>query len=102
MDGCIRGRIESHGEVSIGLSGSVNGEVTARKLLVAGTLDGQARAELVEISEKGLVKGEVTCANLVIKPGGQFEGQSHRLAESAPEPVSDLESDDLAGETAAS
>jgi len=102
VDGTVRGRIESSGEVSIGLTGSVDGEVMGRKLLVAGTLEGKARAELVEISDKGLVKGDVSCVNLVIKPGGQFEGQSHRLTETANAGQADFESVEVVGDTATS
>lgn len=55
-------------------------------MLVSGLINGKVDCERLEIAPKGKVFGEITSAELVIQPGGQFVGESH-VKGSEPIPV---------------
>lgn len=85
LDGFMKGTIRSENDVSIGQSGSFEGEVQARRILVSGEFDGKLDAERLEIVASGRVTGEITVSELVIESGGQFSGSSH-IKGGRPEP----------------
>ncbi len=67
----------SAADVAIGRSGRFQGEVTAKRVLVTGVLDGKVDADRLEIVATGQVSGEIRVRELVIESGGQFIGNSH-------------------------
>lgn len=83
IDGALFGTIQSQGDVSVGASGSFDGEVKAHRMVVSGLARGRIECESLEIVEKGKVLGEVASRTFVIEPGGQFVGESRSSDEEA-------------------
>ncbi len=76
IDGELMGTIQSQGDVSVGASGSFEGDIKAHRMVVSGLARGRIDCESLEIVEKGKVLGEVASRSFVIEPGGQFVGES--------------------------
>jgi cytoskeletal protein CcmA (bactofilin family) len=80
IDGVLEGSIQADW-VIVGESGAIQGEVTARGTAVGGQVEGTIRAsEMVEVTPKGRVQGEIFTSKLSIAEGGVFEGRSHMTA----------------------
>lgn len=73
----MRGTIRTHGDVSIGESGRLEGTIQAERLVVSGQLEGDVDCHALEIVASGKVYGDVYSDTFVIEPGGIFRGQSH-------------------------
>ncbi|MBF0158249.1 MAG: polymer-forming cytoskeletal protein [Magnetococcales bacterium] len=80
IDGELSGTIISTSLVTIGKAGRVDGEITARKLVVTGRFDGHADCDEIEILSGGRITGQVQSTLLVIERGSIFSGES-RLKE---------------------
>ena len=75
LDGALKGKIEAD-QVILGETAFLKGEILAKKIIIGGVVEGTLRAEeLLEISSKGRVKGEIFANNLIVIEGGQFNGQ---------------------------
>ncbi len=76
IDGSVEGNIEADW-VIVGDSGSVKGDVSAKGIIIGGSIEGNLGAkEIVEIKTKGSVTGEIKTPKLSIAEGGSFEGRS--------------------------
>jgi cytoskeletal protein CcmA (bactofilin family) len=74
MDGLVNGRIRAN-QVIITETARIIGEVLARKIIVGGRVEGTLRAsEVVEITPKGRVRGEIFTKRLMVMDGGEFNG----------------------------
>ncbi len=60
-------------------SGRVKGDIFAKQLIVNGIVEGNCRAEHIQILANGRVKGKVWSNNLSIEPGGKFFGETVEL-----------------------
>lgn len=76
MDGKFSGPIHSKSIVSVGKSGFIEGDVTAKKLIVIGRFSGTADCEEIQILAGGEIIGQITCKILIIERGGFFHGQN--------------------------
>lgn len=76
MDGKFSGPIHSKSIVSVGKSGLIEGDVTAKKLIVIGRFLGTADCEEIQILAGGEIVGQITCKILIIERGGFFHGQN--------------------------
>lgn len=76
VDGELEGKINSTKEVNIGKHGHINGDVTTKRLVVQGFVEGTLHADRVEIKANGHVRGTVEASELVIEAKGIFEGNS--------------------------
>jgi cytoskeletal protein CcmA (bactofilin family) len=76
VEGEIEGNINSSNLVSIGKSGFIKGELKAEKLLINGKFIGKVEADVVEISNGGVLEGDIIIKDLIIEQGGVFEGTS--------------------------
>jgi cytoskeletal protein CcmA (bactofilin family) len=83
LDGRIEGDVQSDGDVTIGQSGRLEGEIRARRVLISGQVTGRIDAERLEIVAGGVVEGNVVTVDLVIEPGGRFNGSSEIRSEPA-------------------
>ncbi|MEP1143665.1 MAG: polymer-forming cytoskeletal protein [Henriciella sp.] len=90
IDGKVEGDITA-GDITIGSSGEILGEVKAETLRVKGKIVGSIRARKVELETGATVQGDIFHAALIIQPDASFEGQVKReenpLKESAPKPA---------------
>jgi len=85
VDGRIDGDVRSESSVVIGTSGYLKGQVKAATVVVSGRVEGSISAHRLEIIAGGCVEGDVHIVDLVIEPGGRFNGSSEILAESEAE-----------------
>jgi cytoskeletal protein CcmA (bactofilin family) len=76
VEGEVEGNISSTNLVSIGKSGFIKGELKADKLLVNGKFIGKVEANVVEITNGGVLEGDIIIKDLIIEQGGVFEGTS--------------------------
>ena len=90
IDGRVEGDVTA-GDITIGSSGEILGEVKAETLRVKGKIRGSIRARRVELETGASVEGDIFHAALIIQPDANFEGQVKReenpLKESAPKPA---------------
>ena len=76
LNGEFEGSIISQGEVVVGKSGRVAGEIQAAKLLVSGEFRGNFIGEVIDIMPYGKVYGDVRVNNIIIEPNAVFEGET--------------------------
>jgi cytoskeletal protein CcmA (bactofilin family) len=91
VDGHIDGTLKVEGQVSIGPSGVVTGELTADEVVVGGRVEGQLTARgLLHVTTGGNVRGEVRYGALQIDRGGLLDGTSTQghAAEATPRSAS--------------
>lgn len=89
VDGRIDGDVKSESNVVIGADGYLKGQVKAATVVVSGRVDGSISADRLEIIAGGCVEGDVHIVDLVIEPGGRFNGSSEILGSEAPATRSD-------------
>jgi cytoskeletal protein CcmA (bactofilin family) len=98
VDGKIEGPVALAGQrLTVGRTGQLNSEVTAREIVVFGKVTGNLRAsDRVEIKKDGSVTGDIITARISIEDGAFFKGrieidggksQSAHQHEEAGEPV---------------
>ena len=76
VDGEIRGAIELRDHsLTVGPNGKVDANVTAREIVVQGTLNGNVHAsDKIEIRKTGSLLGDLTTARIIIEDGAYFKG----------------------------
>jgi len=62
----------------------MKGQMRAAAVVVSGRVDGSISAERLEIVAGGSVEGDVYTIDLVIEPGGRFNGSSEILVTEKP------------------
>jgi len=77
IDGELKGAIRSNGNLTIGPNASIEGNVSALNVHVAGLLEGNIKSENeTSIEGSGKVKGDIHTALLSIQHGAIFSGQT--------------------------
>jgi len=76
VDGTINGDVETSEALIIGKDGKVTGNVSAKKLIVGGSLSGNVKVEGRTVLENEAVfDGELATRLLVIDEGATFDGK---------------------------
>ncbi|GAB4177969.1 MAG: polymer-forming cytoskeletal protein [Wenzhouxiangellaceae bacterium] len=102
VDGRIEGDIRSTATITVGEKGRLEGKVEAQTVIVSGQVSGSIAATQLEILSGGNVQGDVHVANLVIEPGGRFNGSSEIVSEAvADQPANAPKTAPAAGSDAA-
>ncbi|WP_414674787.1 bactofilin family protein [Lysobacter sp.] len=74
--GRFKGDVQVEGDLTIEVGAKVNGSVRARKVVVAGELEGNVEsAQRVELLEGGVVVGDVKAGVVTIAAGSRMRGQ---------------------------
>ena len=76
VDGEYEGTINSQKEVNIGKNGHIKGDVSTKRLVIQGYIEGSVSAQRVEIKAGGRVNGSIESVELIIEAQGIFEGSS--------------------------
>jgi cytoskeletal protein CcmA (bactofilin family) len=77
LDGSIDGGIDVQGDLIIGATGILKGEIKAVNIILAGKLEGNLVAsQKLEITSTGKIKGDVQCSIFTIEEGGILDGNS--------------------------
>ena len=76
VDGEVRGAIELRDHsLTVGPNGKVDANVTAREIVVQGTLNGNVHAsDRIEIRKTGSLLGDLTTSRIIIEDGAYFKG----------------------------
>ena len=81
LDGAVTGRIQAD-QVILTETAMIKGEIAAKRIIVAGRVDGILRAsELLEIRSQGKVRGKIFTNKLTVLEGGEFNGQIEMRSE---------------------
>lgn len=85
IDGTVVGdiRVSQSGNVSlaIGLTGSVQGDIHAQRLMVGGRISGNVFVtESVELHDSADIHGDITYGQITIEPGAKINGRMITLA----------------------
>lgn len=76
VDGRVIGEVNAYQAVSIGASGEVEGNISAKSITVGGKVRGNLSAqEKLVFLEKATVLGDIRAAKLVIDEGAVFDGK---------------------------
>ena len=76
IDGKLTGKIVSEGDLIVGESGEVDGEIQVRRIFISGTARGTLRASSrVEVTRTGKVLADIHTTTLSIEEGAFFEGR---------------------------
>ena len=76
VDGVVEGRLTLENDVTVGSSGLVKGEITARSVRIGGKVKGNIHGlEMIEILAAGSVEGDVRSPRVVIADGAFFKGK---------------------------
>lgn len=76
VDGLIKGDVKIEGALVLGVSGRINGNVTASTIMVGGSVEGDLVAkEKIVISATGKVSGNLHTKKLIIDENAVFRGQ---------------------------
>lgn len=87
VDGQVEGSIQLNGNsLTIGPNGNVRANISARNVIVGGTLDGNIQAgERTELRKSAVVNGDVQTQRIAIEEGAYFKG---KLEIQKPQPES--------------
>jgi cytoskeletal protein CcmA (bactofilin family) len=75
VDGILHGSIQSNGKIVVGVSGSIEGDITCQNADFSGQVKATIRVkELLSLKATSKVVGEVHTGKLAIEPGARFSG----------------------------
>ena len=88
VNGTVEGEINfRENDITVGESGQINANVTARNISVKGEVKGELRAtEQVSIKPTGRVTGDIRAPRVVLDDGCQFKGSVDMDEKHAAEP----------------
>ena len=78
IDGVLNGNVRAK-QVVVGVNGNVRGNVTANFLRICGKIEGEIRAETLEIVSSASVKGNVYKKTISIESGSKITGNINEL-----------------------
>ena len=76
INGSINGKVTTEKNIDVGSEAEVKGELNGNNVIVAGHVEGNVKAERLEIKENGEVEGDINAKVLSIVEGAHFSGQS--------------------------
>ncbi len=75
VDGTLFGSIQSNGKIVVGVSGSIEGDITCQNADLSGMVKATIRVkELLSLKATSKVTGDVYTSKLAIEPGAKFSG----------------------------
>jgi cytoskeletal protein CcmA (bactofilin family) len=76
IDGKLTGEITASESLAVGLSGEVDGNVTAKNVTIGGKVRGSITAsEKIVFEGKAVIKGDIRASKLIIDEGCLFDGR---------------------------
>jgi len=85
LDGAVEGDVRA-ASVTMGENGSLNGTLTADRVVVRGTVDGSINGRVVELHKTARITGDINHDTLSIEAGARVDGH-FKYSE---DPVADL------------
>ena len=78
IDGLLIGDVKAK-QIVIGINGKVRGNIIANFLRICGKIEGEIRAETMEVVSSASVKGNVFKKNISIETGAKITGNINEL-----------------------
>ena len=78
IDGGLNGNVKAD-KVLIGINGNVRGNITAQLVRICGKIEGEIKAETLQIVKTASVKGNVHKKTISIEPGAKLIGNIHEF-----------------------
>jgi cytoskeletal protein CcmA (bactofilin family) len=76
IDGKFIGDVNAKANAAIGLTGSIDGTLSARNITVAGKINGTVTAaEKLVLEARSVMQGDIRAAKLVVDEGATFDGK---------------------------
>lgn len=76
IDGTLHGNCDCKAQLIIGTDGVIQGDITAKNVLVSGSVDGNIAAQgKVELLSTCKITGNITSKSLVVDEGAFFDGR---------------------------
>jgi len=90
IDGTVEGDLKAQGDVVIGKTAQMKGNVSVKSVSIGGNIDGNVNAtDRVELKSTSRIKGDIQAQRLAMEDGVEFTGHvqvSPKGATSAPLP----------------
>jgi cytoskeletal protein CcmA (bactofilin family) len=74
LDGAVEGDLRA-ASVTMGENGSLNGTLSADRVIVRGTVEGSINGRVVELNKTARITGDVKHETLSIEAGARIDGQ---------------------------
>lgn len=76
IDGKVIGNVHVNGNLTIGVTGEIQGDIEAKNVIVGGKVNGTITvAERLVFESKAVIKGDVKASKLVVDEGALFNGK---------------------------
>lgn len=100
VDGILLGSVQSTGKIVVGVSGSIEGDITCQNADISGNVKAIIKVkELLSMKATSRVTGEIYTGKLAIEPGAKFSGTcSMEDAPAAKEPTEAIKDGPIARE----
>lgn len=87
IEGKIIGNVTVQQGIILGENGSVQGNIETESAVIYGTVNGNVKAQQLEIKETGCVNGDIKTDTIAIEMGAQYNGklEMKNLIKTAPE-----------------
>jgi len=77
IDGKIIGDVDIKGNLTLGTSSSINGEIKAKNVTISGKVEGTLKVDnKLTLESTATVKGDIFAKSLIIEEGAKFDGKS--------------------------
>ena len=75
IDGILLGDIDLDGSLILGETGSVEGTIRAKYIIVAGIVRGNIESETLHVSATARINGDIKSNSIIVDEGGQLNGR---------------------------
>ena len=90
IDGEYYGEVYVDGDLVLGKTGYINGNINVKIAYISGTVAGNVKcADLLHITSTGKINGDIECEAILIDEGGLFTGYS-KMNDRSPDPLGGL------------
>ncbi len=84
VEGKIVGNVDVSEGIVLGEKGLIEGNVHTKSAIIFGTIEGNVKADQIEIKKSGVVNGDITTDNLEIELGAQYNGKLNMKKQVVP------------------
>ena len=75
IDGIFLGDVDLDGSLILGETGSIEGAVRAKYIILAGLVRGNIESETLHVSPTARINGDITTQSIIVDEGGQLNGR---------------------------
>lgn len=90
IEGKLNGTVNVSETLIIGENGIVTGDVHTKHLIIYGKVEGKVKANLLELKNKGKLKGDIIVEMVIIEKGGIFNGNCQMNKSLSTDNVTDI------------